>query len=430
MLDFFKIETSKDKSNVYDLIDADVLLEHPKKRKVFTWHNFEADLSRNDGTITLSGSLHKLYNHVFLKKGYANFSDFTFSQLIQAVQLITDTFGLDSDTFGLNPFTMPIRSVEFGVNVIPPLNSKRLILGARTLHNELPETKFQNHFSRFKFDQYNYKLYDKAGQYRGQYKIEGELLRLEIHVDRMLFIKGYDIHYLIDILRPDKVSGLYKPLIQAINNIQFSPGLYSFPELTKPEQKLIDKLLDTVYTAELSESNTGLRRLQYYNRRFDKLLAKYGIQDYREILGELVSQKWNELCQTDAKTSTELTGYLSQFPQFSEPDFLLHSQGKNFNQINRSNMMLKELNLGINASCEIASSRPLNEEQCRNEKKCLSCGRQLAKEQRKSAKYCSEKFVGNKAAHKCRNMASNPIHNKKRGENRTIAKISKLQLAD
>ena len=44
---------------------------------------------------------------------------------------------------------------------------------------------------------------------------------------------------------------------------------------------------------------------------------------------------------------------------------------------------------------------------------CITCGRDISHQHPKS-KYCSAKYVGYEAAHRCRNAASNPHNNRRR----------------
>ncbi len=409
MIDYAKIEFYLLSSILKNLIDAGMLKEHETKKDNYKWYNFEICVRRKDGVVILSGSLHKLYNHVFLKNGYANFSDYSYNHLIRTVQLITDTFKLD-------PLITPIRSIEFGVNIIPPIKSNRLIVAAQTLKNIPPEVRFSGGFKIFKLQRYGFKFYDKGSQYRKDFSgTEEERLRMEIHVDRMIHLEPFGIRYLVDILMIDKMLLLCEPLVQAIDEIQFFPGLYTFPKLTLPEQKLIEKLKDSVHISDLAVSNRP--KLNYYNRAFDALLVKYNIQDYRKILSDQVSKKWKELCQTDPKTSTKLTGYLRQFPQYHEEVFHQHLKGQNFNRINRSNTGLIELN------------KPIINEVIPNMIKtshCLSCGKPLPSWQKEGSKFCSAKDVGISAAHRCRNIMTNPRHNNRRSRELLMAKIAKL----
>src|ERR1017187_2672355 len=235
MIDYAKIEFFIESTMLKRLIDSGVLVEYQRKKYQHTWKitytwkkEFRLEVWRSDGIVTLSGSLHKLYNLVFTDNDYTNFTDFSFSQLVKAVQFITDTFEI-------NPFTAVIRSIEFGVNVTPSAKSINLILAARTLKNKFPIKEYEEHLKRFRFQQYTVKIYDKAAQYRKEgFIIEAEILRLEVHVDKMVFLAEYGIRHLVDILSQKRLSRLYEPLLDKISEIQFLPGIYFSQEPTAP----------------------------------------------------------------------------------------------------------------------------------------------------------------------------------------------------
>lgn len=169
-------------------------------------HNKEALASQNafyrslefevfdSGTVYLSGSLHKFWNH-----GGHNFNDFGTDGIREALaELARD--------FSITPPQMKIRQLELGVNIIPPYPTKE-ILPYCFLHGTNPFVWIRNNdegkYIQSVHSQYIIKIYDKARDAisKGFEVPTPEIMRFEIKFLKLERLKKYDIFTVADLLQ-------------------------------------------------------------------------------------------------------------------------------------------------------------------------------------------------------------------------------------
>ena len=129
----------------------------------FEKENIKIDCYKS-GRIILSGSLHKYAN-----KGFHNYNVFTHQKYLNALERLK----ID---FAIKPDNLHILQLEYGVNIQPPINTKK-ILNNLLLHcNKQPDQIKQGYFKDFTHCSYEIKAYDKARQY----KLNQQVFRFEI----------------------------------------------------------------------------------------------------------------------------------------------------------------------------------------------------------------------------------------------------------
>lgn len=161
------------------------------------------------GWLELSGSLHKLFND-----GKHNYNQFSKINLIETVNDLQSVLGIDLWEF-------KVSGIEFGANIKPPLDTKRIINNALMYKGRAFETKFHSDEGNYKqvgMTEYKVKLYDKRLHYESQgYDIGEEVLRFELKYNTMRRINRYNIHQLKDL--KEKIPYLIEPLLNAWDDI-------------------------------------------------------------------------------------------------------------------------------------------------------------------------------------------------------------------
>jgi hypothetical protein len=127
----------------------------------------------------------------------------------------------------------------------------------------------------------------------------------------------------------------------------------------------------------------NVRQFNYQREKFKKLVAKYG-NNWQQLVNELIQKEWQHLF----KNCTNLQ---------SGENVTTPKNCTNFSTGEIAN--LYELTIKIKG--QIVQKRF-----------CQSCGNEIT-HQRKGSNFCSPKFVGEAAAHQCRNSSSNPKNNRK-----------------
>ena len=208
------------------------------------------------GWLEVSGSLHKLFND-----GKHNYNKFSKRDLIETVNNLQLVLGID-------PWEFKVSGIEFGVNIKPPLDTKRIITNALMYKGRVFETKFHSDEGNYKqvgLTEYKVKLYDKRLHYESQgYHVGEEVLRFELKYNTMRRINRYNIHQLKDI--KENMPYLIEPLLNAWDDI-----LLFDPTIEQEEMRL--RYNNINFWSSLVENNRRsylyeLKKLRNYTKAY------------------------------------------------------------------------------------------------------------------------------------------------------------------
>jgi hypothetical protein len=130
------------------------------------FENFKLKIYESGG-IYFSGSLHKFYNN-----GLHNHNEFNQSAYTETLERIKSVYGIE-------PQSIRIIQIEYGVNIKPPINTNDILYNLLQHKNKDFEQKISNDkgdYLQCEHSQYIIKVYNKAKQY----KLIDEVLRIEI----------------------------------------------------------------------------------------------------------------------------------------------------------------------------------------------------------------------------------------------------------
>ena len=144
------------------------------------------------GYIELAGSLHKYYND-----GKHNYNQFGRKEAETALKRLIEVTGLQLPYY-------KVRSVEVGVNLMPPIPSDDIIDNALMYKRKPFEAKHRNdegNYNQVKLYEYLVKLYNKRLHYEKQgYDIGHEILRFELKINKMRMLAKYRVFTLEDLM--------------------------------------------------------------------------------------------------------------------------------------------------------------------------------------------------------------------------------------
>jgi len=304
--------------------------------------------------ILLTGSLHK-----FSKNGY-NVEDYFFRELFDTVKTLYEIFNI-------NPFLAHLNNVEYGVNINPPIKTKRLIhqiIEYKGKPFSLMPGKNQKqlgiHCSLQRFT-----INDKKNQWP-HLGIEKETMRFEIKVKKTVDLQKEEIFTLADLLNPSKLFQLGESLSSYFNQLLFLDKSLQTTHLKKIETELLNHWSNPIFIRDQRETNR--KKYERERRKIRELQELYSTDRIQEKTLHLIKSKWIELSILDDRTCTKLTGFLSQFPEFD------------FDLFNRSNSMLfPSIYNHVKRVCKIT-------------------GEDIS-DQRKGSKFISAKKIGYREAH-------------------------------
>jgi hypothetical protein len=140
-----------------------------------------------------------------------NYENLTYSKFKQVVEELETLFGVGSECFKFQNF-------EFGFTVdLGIVNPTRFLI--EDIVDYKGEIVFQDTYRKngfgivYRFKDYHFKLYDKSAQY----KLDDNLLRIEIRVKRMQHVRKYGIKTLKELLNENNWYILKNYLVEVIN---------------------------------------------------------------------------------------------------------------------------------------------------------------------------------------------------------------------
>lgn len=231
------------------------------------------------GRITLEGSLHKYWN-----KGAHNYNDFN----LEAHTRVLRDF---KDRFGISPHQMQIMQLELGVNIIPPAPAEQIITNL-FMHKTQPfEWKYNSDEGKYKQAEHSreiLKVYDKARHYRNKgFKIEGEILRIEVKYRHAEPLKAKGIETMQDLLD----HGLHN--FAGVLAAKWRECIFYDPTISH-RSRLLDKFNNPNYWQDLAQGNPRTFRKQ--RDRLKDLIAKHS-QNIKGQVEKLIISKCAELAR-------------------------------------------------------------------------------------------------------------------------------------
>jgi hypothetical protein len=360
--------------------------------------------------------------------GINNAYNFTFINLIDSIDSVTSALTI-------SPSNCYLHGLEIGVNIPLPYSPNRILQNA-ICYKGRPFTQINTRqYSKginASLTDYNVKLYSKTAQSNTGTNI----LRLEVHLHKMRFAKGYNITTLADLQNPAKVFKLYAILHEALSHIIFTDTKVQLSQLNNREQKqwlaisnplswqnlnkfkalrqrktaknLIQKhgnlinleaeLLQAWHTA-FNGINTADKTLLFHRQNLENEADKNATISQLECTGK----RSHILTENTIPQNTSFSTQIIENNLIKTVDINCANTTKNNKNALAKNNNKK--NVRTNAQNQIATpAKPPT--------KCASCGKDIST-QRNGSKFCSEAIHGKKAK-QCRNKASNKTRTIKR----------------
>ena len=357
--------------------------------------------------LLLNGSLHRWHNG-----GEANSNEFSFFGLCDAV-------GSLSSALGVNPKQCDLHGLEIGVNIPLDFSPLRIIKNVVRYKGE-PFTRINKRCEKMgvvaSLHDYEVKVYDKAKQCGEDC---GNVLRIEVHINKMRFIKNYGINTLADLQNPVKVHQLKAVLFEVIEGIIWTDSSVNTNQLSQREKTDWANYRNPCFWDRLDKFKAFRERVKAV-----ALVEKYG-----EIidLKQLVSKAWDRLFDGALDGEMVALNTCLKAVEADEKTLPFHRPVEDLEAVenatfsplecsvkrlhNTTNETNKENAIKSNTENEIVGKNCAKNAQA--EKRCCkSCGRDISAQKHNSL-FCSEKLFS-KAAKACRNKDSNRRRNLKR----------------
>jgi hypothetical protein len=249
------------------------------------------------------GSLHRFFNN-----GVHNHNDLSLENVYLAIRRLCEALNV-------TPSDIVLEGLEFGVNIKMDQKPRNYIVSA-IMRKNTPFVSFSDHVTKgksasgvCKYTNFSIKIYDKGLQYNRP----GNLLRIEIAVNKMRYFKerGVDLHTLADIDETN-IYKLQNLLRQTIDEVLFCDPIPD--DTARFSQKDLNALLkgnnlnnwlhampvSDNYPQKHNDPGYKCARTKYNRQmmRFKTLVEKYGLTSYKDEIISKITEKCIQLHRT------------------------------------------------------------------------------------------------------------------------------------
>jgi hypothetical protein len=258
------------------------LIEYPKKGK-----DLNLEITICEKSTTIKGSLHKYHNEK-AKKGSQNFDDFYFSQIDEQIRGLIKKYQIENST--------SITNLEFGFNLAVE-KDPQIILDSNILMNNLKAPNKNLKFSgkgdlkEFQMTDYSIKIYNKSKQF----KLDTNILRVELKITQKRFLQKLGIFKLEDLLNKDAFFRLFEALRDKIEGLVIVDEFQDKIMLETDKDKL-NKYSNPNYWINI-KSTKSPKQISRLKKEFETLLNKYKLLHTKNEILEKLENKFIELLE-------------------------------------------------------------------------------------------------------------------------------------
>lgn len=356
----------------------------------------------------INGSLAKYFN-----KGKDNAFDYNYQAFTQTLQDL-------ENNFGILPEQAILKGFECGINILLPFPTKTVLKHLKTFkNNEFAGLWIGGINVGYKADhqQYTLKIYDKGTQIKSKDKY---ILRIEIQIKKMEFVKVFGIQTLADLKKPETWSNLSTLLLSYWSEcLYINDKDFNFKAMSDRMQKKFLRYINPEYWAGLGK----VQRLRA-KQELKKICNIFQKRDEKNIITILISEKLEKL---KPKNVYQLTNCHPS----KETKNYKHFENKNVYQLTTRISGLKGIHNLYNFK-----SKNINKETNKKKpkiilktstKKCLVCHDSL-KFKSSNAKYCSKQCNNKYHTQKRKRMRDKTKKAEIKNLNRILKIISKNRL--
>ena len=226
---------------------------------------------------SVRGSLHKYFNN-----GKHNANDFSFYDLQNVIQEL-------QQKFNINPKTSTLRNIEFGTNVITPIDAKEVLkslvcYGKYTFGTLKIEGLIVG--KRIAKQQSSLKIYDKGKQYQKA----TNLVRFEIAIHKMIYLKKFGIVTLSDLQDIAKIEPLGSILLNYWDDVIYYDKKIDWKRLTEFERKKI-----LYYATPRNWFDFEIKQRYRAKKHFKELMQQFSTSKTHKEIYNLIGLKWSDL---------------------------------------------------------------------------------------------------------------------------------------
>jgi hypothetical protein len=243
------------------------------------------EVAINEKTASLTGSIHKYYN-LTNDFGLQNYNDFNYSKIKLTTEQIIENFSIAKAT--------SITNLELGFNIIINENPQKYIDNYLLMYDlKAPNRneKFlgKGDYKEFRRTDYYMKIYNKSKPY----KLDNNVLRVEIKIIRKRLLQLLGVYSLEDILDKQILKNIFELLMQKFEGLTI---IDEFNEIEIPPDELerLKNYMNDNYWIRIKQKKTP-KQVYILKKDFIMLQIKYNLNKTKHEIKEKLCLKFIEL---------------------------------------------------------------------------------------------------------------------------------------
>lgn len=243
------------------------------------------DIAINKKTASITGSFHKYYNSDN-DLGLQNHNDFNYSKIKLTTEQIIETFKIAKST--------SITNLELGFNIIINEDPQKYIDDYLLMYDlKAPNRneKFlgKGDYKEFRKTDYYFKIYNKSKPY----KLDKNILRVEIKIIRKRLLELLGVYSLENILEKKVLNNIFELLLQKFEGLTI---IDEFNEIDIPPDELerLKNYMNDNYWIRIKQRKTS-KQIYTFKKDFRVLQIKYKLNKTKDEIRRKLYSKFNEL---------------------------------------------------------------------------------------------------------------------------------------
>lgn len=234
----------------------------------------------DNGTITITGSLHKYWN-----EGKHNYNDFDNEAVLEVLNDLKTKFGIE-------PQHCVLKCLEIGINITPPIPTNEILdncLLHKTKPFEYQKNSDEGKYKQVQHSQYIMKIYNKALHYKSKgFDIADEILRFEIKFTKMEKLNKLGVYTLQDLIDYG-LHNFKKDLLTEWENVLYFDNPTRIDHLSNKTKNALLEYANPNYWTGLLAKNQN-ENFKYHKKQLKKITHENSNKVQNQI-SEIMSKK-------------------------------------------------------------------------------------------------------------------------------------------
>lgn len=258
--------------------------EYPKRGKD---GNLNVGITLN--TASISGSVHK-YHNLMTGKGNQNHNDFYYSQLETEIRGLIKKYSIENDT--------SITNLEFGFNLAVEKDPQfildnNILMYTFKAPNKNLKFSGKGDYKEFQMTDFILKIYNKSKQF----KLESDVLRVELKITKKRYLQLLDVFELEDLLNKDILKAVYGRFMKLFEGL-IIVDCFNPETIPENDYNKLNKYTNPSYWIRIKADKTP-RVIYRLKKDFLILLEKYNLLSTKNKIRDKLENKFSELIEIE-----------------------------------------------------------------------------------------------------------------------------------